>query len=117
MVSLFSDYPVMRTVPDLVGLDYDEATTLVRSLDLHIADPDPDAPPISYHWWEHKELVVLTQDPQSGSRIDRQLSVTVTLGPPQVPVGAGVRSVVPPALSAEAQSEADSKGRPPAEGA
>lgn len=110
-MSLFSDYPVMRTVPDFVGLNYDEATELERSLGLHIAYPNPDAPPISNYWWEHKELVVLTQSPPSGARIDRQMSVTVTLGPPQAPVGSRVRSRVPPALSAEAQDEATSSER------
>jgi hypothetical protein len=40
----------MRTVPDFIGLDYDETTALERTLRLHIAGPDPDAPPISNHW-------------------------------------------------------------------
>lgn len=52
-VSLFRDYPVMRTVPDFIGLHYDEATELEGTLGLHIADPNPDAPPISNYWWEH----------------------------------------------------------------
>lgn len=112
-MSLFSDYPVMRTVPEFVGLDYDQATDLERKVGLHIADANPDAPPISNYWWEHKELVVLTQSPPSGSRIDRQVSVAVTLGPPQVPVGARVRGALPPALSAEAQNDAVASERPP----
>jgi beta-lactam-binding protein with PASTA domain len=115
-MSLFSGDPVMRTVPNFVGLSYDEATDLKRSLGLHIADPDPDAAPISNYWWEHKDLVVLTQYPPSGVRIDRQVSVTVTLGPPQMPVGARVRSPVPPALSAEAQTEMTAAARVRAHG-
>lgn len=113
-MSLFSEKPVMRTVPNFIGLDYDAATALERSAGLHIADPNPDAPPISNYWWGHKGLVVLTQSPPSGARIDRQMSVTVTLGPPQVPIGSRVRSRVPPALSTEAQNEATSTERPPA---
>lgn len=56
---------------------------------------------------------MLTQSPPSGYRIGRQMSLTVTLGPPQVPVGARVRSAVSPALSAEAQDEATASERPP----
>lgn len=59
---------------------------------------------------------MLTQHPPFGSRIDRQTSVVVTLGTPQIPVGARVRSAVPPALSAEAQAEATSEARPQSEG-
>jgi beta-lactam-binding protein with PASTA domain len=113
-VSLFSEYPVMRTVPDFIGLSYDEATALEVSVGLRIADPNPDAPPISNYWWEHKELVVLTQSPPSGCSIDPQGSVAVTLGPPQVAVGARVQTPVPPALSAEAQAEPTASERPPA---
>lgn len=115
MVSLFSEYPVMRTVPNFIGLNYDEATPIERDAGLHIADPNPDAPPISNFWWEHKELVVLQQNPPAGARIDRQVSVTVTLGPPEVPVGALPARRTPPFLVAQAEADTTGRARPPAE--
>lgn len=114
-VSLFSDYTVMRTVPDFIGLNYDEATLIERAAGIHIADPNPDAPPVSNFWWEHKELVVVQQTPAAGSRIDRQVSVAVTLGPPEVPVGARRLRPAPPLLTAQAEADATGRVSPPAE--
>ena len=99
-VSLFSDYPSIRAVPDFVGLNYEQARPLERNARVHIADTNPDAPPISNFWWEHKEFVVTRQTPDPGTRIDITDSVTVTLAPPEEPVGASVRRIDPPVLSA-----------------
>ncbi|MFD1722914.1 PASTA domain-containing protein [Amnibacterium endophyticum] len=110
-MSAFPEYPAVQTVPHFVGLAYDEAVALERRLGLHIADPDPDAAPISNYWWDHKELVVLTQNPAAGALIDRQVSVTVTLGPPEAPIDARVRLATPPALSAAASPEPDALDR------
>jgi beta-lactam-binding protein with PASTA domain len=57
--------------------------------------------------------VVLTQSPPPGRRIDVRVSVTVTIGPPQAPVGARVRRATPPALSAEAHDEVAAGEQPP----
>ena len=110
VVSLFSDRPAVRTVPDFVGLNYDQATPLERTAGVHIADPDPDAPPISNFWWEHKALIVTRQSPAPGTRIDTRESVTVRLGPPEVPVGAVTRRIEPPALFAHADAPHDESG-------
>ena len=105
----------MRTAPDFIGLNYDEATLIEREAGRHVADPNPDAPPISNFWWEHKELVVVQQNPRAGARIDREVRVTVTFGPPEVPVGARPRRPTPPFLTAQAESDVTGRMRPPAE--
>lgn len=105
-MSLFSNYPVPRSVPNFVGLNYDEARPLELDAGVHIADQDPDAPPISNYWWEHKEMVVTTQSPPPGGQFDpRMTSVRVALGAPEAPVGAVVKHVTPPALSAQASAD------------
>jgi beta-lactam-binding protein with PASTA domain len=105
-MSLFNEYPVARAVPSFVGLNYDEARPLELDAGVHIADEDPDAPPILNYWWEHKEMVVTAQSPAPGGQIDPKMtSVTVALGAPGSVVGAVVTRVAPPSLSAQASGD------------
>ncbi len=79
---MFSEYPGLKRVPNFVGLDFDAARELERESGWGVRDPDPDAPPISNHWWSNKRLVVATQIPAAGSLLQRDERVSITLREP-----------------------------------
>jgi hypothetical protein len=84
----YEGFPATRVVPDFRGLNFDAARALQRAAEVKPADPNPDAPPIAAYWWQHRHLVVATQDPEPGTQVYRYASVRVTLTPPDAPVTA-----------------------------
>lgn len=105
-MSTFSEEWQLREVPNFTGLDYQGARALEQRTEVHIADPDPDAPPITSHWWENQQLVVRRQDPPAGAWVARYDSVRVTLTEPDQSEMARLEPHVPqPVLSAEAHPD------------
>lgn len=104
-VSMFSDYPGLKRVPDFVGLDFDATQRLERDSGWSVRDPDPDAPPISNYWWSNKQLVVATQIPSAGSLLRRDERIGITLTePPQLGTAPVVPST-PPNLEGHAPAD------------
>ena len=109
-MSVFGDGQIRREVPNLLGLDFEAARALELQAQVHIADPDPDAPPISNYWWEHQHLVVAHQDPSAGAWIERYGSVRVTLAPPDRFDPARATPLTPlPAIYARAERDLDGR--------
>jgi beta-lactam-binding protein with PASTA domain len=64
------------SVPDVVGMPFHVARDLAADLGLVLADPDPDAPPISGRAWPGL-FYVTTQWPKPGAEILRGDSVAI----------------------------------------
>jgi hypothetical protein len=104
-VSVFSEYPGLKRVPDFVGLDFEAAREVERASGWSVRDPDPDAPPISNYWWSNKHLVVASQIPSAGSLLRRDERVSITLAEPHELSTAPAASGTPPNLGGHAPAD------------
>jgi transposase-like protein len=66
------------TVPDVVGLSFDDARSILTGHGLVAVGPDPDGPPLTAAGWPGG--VVTDQSPESGARVPEGSHVTLWLG-------------------------------------
>lgn len=66
------------TVPDVVGLTFGEARSVLSGRGLVATDPDPDEPPLTAYGWPGG--VVTDQSPESGSKVAAGSAVRLWIG-------------------------------------
>lgn len=65
-------------MPDVVGLSFDDARSVLMRRGLVALGPDPDGPPLTVAGWPGG--VVTDQSPESGAKVPEGSPVTLWLG-------------------------------------
>lgn len=104
-MSLFSELPGLKRVPNFVGLDFEAARELQVKSGFGVRDPDPDAPAITNRWWSHRELVVVSQIPSAGLLLSRDERVSITIDEPRSAATTHRAARTPPPLDSRAHTD------------